>query len=128
MENQKADTIFKVLKGTYHYYLQQEFSIVLIKADGKFKPLELMMSLLYGAPILNLSSANEHMSEIEHRIWVIKEWVRAVIYSMPFNSIPAKLLIHAVMFVAKQLNLFPVKGSFLAQYSPKQIMSGESAA
>ena len=125
MENRKADTIFKALKSMHNYYLQQGFSSVFIKADGEFKPLEPMMSLLYGALRINLSSANEHMPEIEQRIWVIKERVQAVIYSMPFNSIPAKLLVHAVLFVVKQLNLFPMKGSVSARYSPMQIMSGE---
>jgi hypothetical protein len=127
MENRKADTILKALKGMHNYYLQRGFQIVFVKGDGEFKPLEPMMSSLYGAPRLNLSSANEHVPEIERRIWVIKEQVQAVVYLMPFNSIPLIMLIHAVMFVTKQLNLFPVKGSVSACFSPKQIMSGESA-
>ncbi len=53
--------------------------------------------------------------------------MQAVVYLMPFNSIPAIMLIHAVMFATKQLNLFLVKGSVSARFSPKQIMSGESA-
>ena len=35
------------------------------------------------------------------------------------------MLIHAVLFVVKQLNLFPVKGGLLSKLSPKQIMPGE---
>ena len=35
------------------------------------------------------------------------------------------MLIHAVLFVVKQLNLFPVKEGLLSRLSPKQIMSGE---
>ena len=35
------------------------------------------------------------------------------------------MLIHAVLFVAKQLNLFPVKGGVSGHLSPMQIMSGE---
>ena len=35
------------------------------------------------------------------------------------------MLIHAVLFVTKQLNLFPVKGGLSSRLSPKQIMSGE---
>jgi hypothetical protein len=63
--------------------------------------------------------------EIEHKIRVIKEQVRAVMYGMPFNAVPLIICISAVLFVTKQLNLFPVKGGILANYSPKQIMSGE---
>ena len=35
------------------------------------------------------------------------------------------MLIHAVLFVVKQLNLFPVKGGLLSRLIPKHIMSGE---
>ena len=73
MENWKSDTIFKVIKGIYNYFIQRGFSIVFIKADGEFKPLEPMMLLLYGAPRLNPSSANEHMPEIKQRIWVLRK-------------------------------------------------------
>ncbi len=80
---------------------------------------------MYGAPKLNLASANEHIPEIERKIRVIKERVRPVIYSIPFNSLPSWMLVHAVLFVTKQLNLFPVKGGLSSKLSPKQIMSGE---
>ena len=109
----------------HNYYLQRGFQIVFIKGDGEFKPLVDKMSELYGAPKLNLSSANEHVPEIERKIRVIKERVRAVVYSLPLNALPAVVLVNAVLFVTKQLNLFPVKGGISNQFSPKQIMTGE---
>jgi hypothetical protein len=123
--NRKALTIFNALKSMCGYYLQQGFQVVFIKGDGKFASLEAWMATVYGVPKLNLASANEHIPEIERKIWVIKERVRAVIYSIPFNSLPAWMLVHTVLFVMKQLNLFPVKGGLLLRLSPKQIMSGE---
>ncbi len=80
---------------------------------------------MYEASKLNLASANKHIPEIDRKIRVIKEWVRAVIYSISFNSLPAWMLVHAVSFVTKQLNLFQMKGGLLLKLSPKQIMSGE---
>ncbi len=65
------------------------------------------------------------MPEIERKIWVIKEQVWAVVYSLPVNPLPAVVLVNAVLFVTKQLNLFPVKGGIFIQFSPKQIMTGE---
>jgi hypothetical protein len=58
--------------------------------------------------------------EIKRKIRVIKERVCAVVYSLPVNALPPKVLTHAVLFVTKQLNLFPVK-----EFSPKQILTGE---
>jgi hypothetical protein len=96
LSNRKALTIFNALKSMCGYYLQQGFQIVFIKSDGEFAPLEAWMATVYGAPKLNLASANKQVPEIERKIWVIKEWVRAVIYSIPFNSLPAWMLVHAV--------------------------------
>jgi hypothetical protein len=59
----------------HNYYLKRDFQIVFIKGDGEFKPMEEMVFKLYGAPKLNLSSANEHVPEIERKIRVIKERV-----------------------------------------------------
>ncbi len=48
-----------------------------------------------------------------------------MVYSLPVNALPAVVLVNAVLFVTKQLNLFPVKGGISNQFSPKQIMTGE---
>ncbi len=107
------------------YYLQRGIQIVFIKGDGEFAPLEAWIVTVYGAPKLNLASANEHVPEVEKKIWVIKKRVRAVIYSIPFNSLPAWMLVQAVLFMTKQLNLFPMKGGLSSKLNPKQIMSGD---
>ncbi len=101
LSNRKALTIFDALKSMCSYYLQRGFQIVFIKGDREFAPLEVWMAMVYGAPKLNLASANKHVPEIEWKIRVIKEWVKAVIYSIPFNSLPARMLVHAVLFVTK---------------------------
>ena len=73
-----------------------------VKGDGEVKPLkDLIESELYGGPTMNLTSANEHVPEIERKIRVIKERVRAIIYSMPVNAVPSLVMTHMVMFVAK---------------------------
>ena len=125
LSNRKALTIFYALKAMCNYYLQRGFRVVFIKGDGEFAPLQAWMGTVYGAPQLNLASADEHLPDIECKIRVIKERVQAVIYSIPFNALPAWMLIQVVLFVVKQLNLFPVKGKLSPHLSPKQIMSGE---
>ena len=44
-----------------NYYLQRGFQVVFIKGDGEFAPLEVWMATVYGAPALNLASANKHV-------------------------------------------------------------------
>ena len=125
LPNRKIPTIFKALKAMHNYYLQRGFQIVFIKGDGEFKPLkDLIESELFGGPTMNLTSAKEHEPYIERKTRVIKERLRAIIYSMPVNAVPSLVMIHMVLFVAKALNIFPVKGG-IPGWSPKQIMTGE---
>ena len=126
LSNQKAATIFAVFKSIFIYYLQKGFQIMTVTADNQFAPLAELMYDLPGAPTLNLASANEHEPYIKWRIRVVKERTRAVRHSLPFTSIPPKILTHMVFFVVKLLNLFPVKGGVSTEYSPKTIMSGQT--
>lgn len=90
LSNRKIPTIFRALKAMHNYYLQRGFQIVFVKGDGEFKPLkDLIESELFGGPTMNLTSANEHVPEIERKIRVIKERLRAIIYSMPVNAVPS---------------------------------------
>jgi len=97
-----------------------------VTGDNEFAPLAELLYELPGAPTLNLTSANEHEPYIERRIRVVKERTRAVRHSLPFASIPSKMLTHMVFFVVKHLNHFPVKGGVSTQSSPKTIMSGQN--
>ena len=73
-----------------------------------------------------MSSANEHVPEIECRIRVVKERCRATPHSLPFERIPKLLTVNIVLYVVKLLNLFPTKGRVSETLSPKTIMSGET--
>ena len=68
LSNRKALPIFNALKSMGNYYLQQGFQIVFIKGNGEFALLEVWIATVYGAPELNLASANKHVPKIEHKI------------------------------------------------------------
>ncbi len=48
-----------------------------------------------------------------------------MVYSLPVNALSPVVLVNGMLFVTKQLNLFPVKGGISTQFSPKQIMTGK---
>jgi len=87
LADRKLDTIFIAFKKMYNYYLKRGFCITMVMADGEFAALQTLFSSLYGAPQLNLTAANEHKPFVECRICVIKERVRAVRHSLPFNMV-----------------------------------------
>jgi hypothetical protein len=79
-----------------------------------------------GGPRVNLTSANEHVPEIERRIRVVKERARSSRHSLPFNRIPRLLTIYIVFKAVKLLNYFPPKGGISDTVSPRTIMTGET--
>jgi hypothetical protein len=117
--------VFKAFKEMYQYYLQRGFHIKTVHADGEFATLKPLIESMPGGPMVNLTSANEHVPEIERRIRVVKERCRATRHSLPFERIPKLMTIHIVLNVVKLLNFFPTKGGVSDTLSPKTIMSGE---
>jgi hypothetical protein len=78
-----------------------------------------------GAPWLNLTSTNKYEPFIEHHICVVKEKVRSIRHSIPFQTIPKFIMTHMVFYAVKLLNYFPAKVGVSEIYGPKTIMSGE---
>ena len=125
LPDRKLSSIFDAFKKMNNYYLKRGFRITTVMADGEFAPLQTMFHQLYGAPQLNLTAANEHEPFVERRIRMIKERVWSVRHSLPFKSLPRKLVANMVLFSTKLLNYFPTKGGISTTLSPKAIMSGE---
>jgi len=73
LANRKITSIFKAFMDIYKYYYIRGFKITTISADGEFAALNELVTGIPSAPTLNLTSATEHVPEIERRIWVIKE-------------------------------------------------------
>jgi hypothetical protein len=118
--------IFKAFKEMYQFYLQRGFHIKTVHADGEFVPLKPLIESMPGGPMVNLASANEHVPEIERRIWVVKERCRATRHILPFERVHKLMTIQNVLNVVKLLNFFPTKVDVYDTLSPKTIMSGET--
>jgi hypothetical protein len=110
--------IFNASKEMYQYYLQLGFHITTVHADSEFAPLKTLIKDMPGGPMVNFSSANEHVPGIERRIRVVKERCRAIRHSLPFHTIPKLMKIHIVLNVVKLLNFFPTKGGVSDTLSP----------
>ena len=95
--------------------------------DGEFTPLQAM---IYdnnpGRPRTNITSANEHIPNIECRIRVVKETKRAVWYRLPFNKTPSIFTIYIIFTVLRMLNHFPAEGGVSSILSNKTIMFGDT--
>ena len=73
---------------------------------------------------LNTTSRNEHVPDIERFNRTIKERIRAIRASMPFEKIPKWLVYAIVRHCSRWLNVFCPKNSLSKTVSPRVIMTG----
>ena len=81
---------------------------------------------MLGGPRINLTSANEHVPEIELRIRFFKEITRAVRHSLTLNKIPKLFSIYIFFKVVRMINYLPIKGGVYLILRPNTILSGET--
>ena len=125
LSTRKISNVFKAFKSVYQFYRRRGFIITTVHADNEFAPLQELINDMPSGPTMNLAAANEHVPEIERRIRVVKERVRALRHSLPFQRIPALMTIHVVLHSAKMLTNFPTKAGVSAAVSPRELLTGE---
>ncbi len=73
--------------------------------DNEFKKLRNLVPIL----AINTTAVKEHVPEVEHKIWLIKEWGRGILNTHPFKRMPRLMLIELIYHVVLWLNAFPSK-------------------
>ena len=74
--------------------------------------------------IINATTANEHVGEVEWHIRLIKERAQGIMATLPFKSIPKIMIIHLIHYCTMWLNAFPVKSGISSKWSPRELVSG----
>ena len=70
-------------------------------------------------------SRDEHVGDIERYIRTVKECMRAIYNTLPFNKIPARLVVEMAKASMFWLNGLPPKDSFGNKLSPQTIITGQ---
>ena len=116
-----------------------EYKTVLAKVIRQYHDAGLAIRCIYGdreyAQVLqyfkessppidfNLSAAQEHVPEAERNNRVLKERMRAIFHSLPFQAIPSIFIRYLASESAEKLNFFPPIGGVSPYYSPREILS-----
>ena len=74
---------------------------------------------------LNETSRDEHVGDIEQYICMVKERMQAIYNTLPFQKIPAWLVIEMTKTAVFWLNAFPVMGGASQDLSPCTILMGQ---
>ena len=72
LANCTVPQIFADFKEIYQHYMHCRFCIMTVHSDGEFAALQALVASLLGGPMINLSSYNKHVPEIERKIRVVK--------------------------------------------------------
>ena len=97
--------------------------IIEIAGDGEFAWIVNQVASLLTNPILNLAAALENVGLIECNIPFLKEKTCLICHSLPFERIPALMLIHMVLHTVLFMNIFSWKGG-LNHYPLSANMTG----
>lgn len=101
--NKELDTIFPHLEAIIHLYRLRGYRVVWLLTDMEFAGLQ---ERLLGLDVrLNITSANEHVGRVERCIRTIKEDVRTILASLPFNKYPLAITREAVLYAIYVQNL-----------------------
>jgi hypothetical protein len=99
------------------------FHIVEIASDGEFAWIVDQVASLPTNLVLGLAAASQHVGLIECNIHFLKEKTWSIRHSLPFERIPALMLVRMVLHSVQFMNSFPQKGGF-KYYPPSAIMTG----
>ena len=109
------------IKEVLPIYKKGGFDVANISADPEYDGLLEEIYKELGIPY-NQAAAKEHVAEIERAIRTIKERIRSVYHSLPFENLTKTMIKYLVMESARKLNYFPVRGGVSAYYSPREIL------
>ena len=121
--DQKEATILRCVKGVVSLYRKAGFKVTTTLMDGEFVPLRSGLAEL--GLRLNETSRDEHVGDIERYIRTVKERMRAIYNTLPFQKIPARLVIEMAKTAVFWLNAFPMAGGASHDLSPRTIITGQ---
>ena len=121
--DRKEATILKCIKGVVSLYHKAGFTVTTALMDGEFVPLRGGLAELVLR--LNETSRDEHVGDIKRYIRTVKDRMRATYNTLPFQKIPARLVIEMAKTTVFWLNAFQSAGGASRQMSPRTIVTGQ---
>jgi hypothetical protein len=122
LTNPQEDTVGKSVLNVMSLYGSCGFLVYMVHADGEFKALHGQLATAGSG--LNVCSNGEHVPKVEQYIRTVKEHVRCLYNSVPFQHFPALLIRELVMACVFWLNMFPPTNDISNTLNPCTLMMG----
>jgi hypothetical protein len=120
--NQKNETIIKAIRNVVNIYQGRGFKVSHFLMDSQFNSLRAEISVL--GINLNTVARQEHVPEVKRYIRTIKERVQSYYNTIPFTSMPPRMMIELVHYCNFWLNSFPNEDGVSRSLSPRLIVTG----
>jgi hypothetical protein len=125
LKNRKKAKVYKAIQGVIGFYAMHDYYVKTVLADNEFGTLK--EKLMNEEEVdLNLGAPKQHIPEVERNIRVIKERLRAVINSMPYEYLPSNFKTELVLACVVTLNMIPRQASVSPAHSPWGLITGRS--
>ena len=121
--NNKSGVILKSVQAIIQIYRRNGFAVELALMDGEFAHLHGDLASM--GVTLNDTSHDEHVGDVERFIRTIKERMRAIYNTLPFQKVPARLIVEMGKASVFWLNSIPQKNGLASELSPRTIVTGQ---
>ena len=108
----------KTIHCVTHLYQCCGFDLILGMADWQFDELREE----FKGMALNITAAKDHVPKIECKIRAIKERILAIMSALPFQHLPAHVIIELINFCILWMNVIPSKMGCSMNFSLRTIM------
>ena len=123
LQNRKLnESILPTLQRMIRAYVKRGAQVKVLMTDNEFESIGSTLEEENGVR-LNISSANEHVPEVERNIRYIKEGTRTEKMSLPYKIMPNLLTIAIVKHIVYWLNTRIRKMGISRVYSPRTIIT-----
>ena len=120
-----SESLIEAIKHVVGIYRRGNLRPRTMMGDGAFDNDVINTGLHAIGMRLNPSSREEHVGEIERYIRTIKDRMRCIYNTLPFDRIPKVLVIEMAKAAVFWLNAFPAANGLSADVSPKTIVTGQ---
>jgi hypothetical protein len=120
LENKSGKTVMQELLRVLQVYRGGGFTVTVVATDQEFNYMR--GELAENGAMLNETSADEHVGEIERFIHTMKERICATYNSLPFERLPTRLVTEMVNSAVFWWNSFPGNSAISDCLSPSEIV------
>jgi hypothetical protein len=122
LDSRSKEDIAEAIISQVNTYKSEGFIVKMIECDGEGGIIVAKDLLAENGVTLNKCAAGQHVPTAERSIRTIKERIRSILASLPYN-VPKSFMKYLVNFVIMKINSLP-KTTLLSKTSPREVFTG----